>query len=161
MGLLLLGLTAATVAVAFQRGQTERCLAFYGPEAATAVSRSTSVELWRLADIDGKLSAVERFEISDAKGLVHLRRGLVEDANFNWAAVAGAGEPLPIGSWDWAMVFAGPPSATGTAGATYVVIDLGDQGVDGWISVVGQGGRVGLGRIGPGLFTWINATVAR
>jgi hypothetical protein len=161
MGLLLMGLTAATVAVAFQRGQTERCLAFYGPQAAAAVSRSGHVELWRLAEVDGRLTAVERVEISAAKGLVHLRRGLVEDANFDWKAAASAESPLPLGAWDWAIVFDGATPGGRSGQATQVVIDLGDDGIGGWISVVGQGGRIGLGRLGPGLATWIGATVAR
>lgn len=157
MGLLLLGLTAATVAIAFQRGQTQRCLAFYGPETAAAVSRAGHVELWRLAEVDGRLTAVERSEISSAKGLVHLRRGLVEDANFDWAAAAAG--PLPVGSWDWAMVFAESPAAVPDR-AVQVVLDLDAESGAGWISVVGQGGRVGLGRIGPGLATWISDTTA-
>ncbi len=123
MGLLLLGLTAATVAIAFQRGQTERCLAFYGADVAAAVSRAPHVELWQVAEQDGRLVAGFRRDISSAKGLVHLRRGLVEDAN-----------------------------------------DLGDstgaRDAAGWISVVGRGGRIGLGRIGPGIATWIESTVS-
>lgn len=163
MGLLLLGLTAATVAIAFQRGQTQRCLDFYGADVAAAVSRAPYVELRRLASVDGRLVAQSRVDISDAKGLVHLRRGLVEDANFDWQAAAAAEVPLPQAAWDWAMVFAESPESLAEGRATQLVISLGGEppaGDDaGWISVVGQGGRVGLGRIGPGLATWIEDTV--
>jgi hypothetical protein len=161
MGLLLLGLTAATVAIAFQRGQTQRCLTFYGAEAAAAVSRAAHVELWQLRVADGRLIAGRREDISSAKGLVHLRRGLVEDANFDWQAASAAETTLPPGAWDWAMVFAESPDAALRGEATLLVIDLGDDqaaGSGGWISVVGQGGRVGLGRIGPGLAAWIGST---
>ena len=160
MGLLLLGLSAATLAIAFQRGQTERCLAFYGTEAASAISRAKHVELWRLAEENGRVTAVERTDISAAKGLVHLRRGLVEDANFDWSAGTAAAAPLPAGAWGWAMVFADSAAGAAGEGATRLVLDVGDDGRRGWISVVGQGGRVGLGRIGPGLATWIEATTA-
>lgn len=160
MGLLLLGLTAATLAIAFQRGQTERCLAFYGAEAAAAISRAKHVELWRLAEANGRLTAVERTDISTAKGLVHLRRGLVEDANFDWSANAPAAAPLPAEAWDWAMVFADSAVEATGQGGTRIVLDVGDDGTSGWVSIVGQGGRVGLGRIGPGLATWIEATTA-
>lgn len=160
MGLLLLGLSAATLAIAFQRGQTERCLAFYGTESAAAISRAKHVELWRLAEENGRLTAVERTDISAAKGLVHLRRGLVEDANFDWSAGLPADAQLPAEAWDWAMVFADSAMDAAGEGATRLVLDVGDDGSSGWISVVGQGGRVGLGRIGPGLATWLEATTA-
>jgi hypothetical protein len=164
MGLLLLGLTAATVAIAFQRGQTERCLAFYGADVAAAVSRAPHVELWQVTEQDGRLVAGFRRDISSAKGLVHLRRGLVEDANFDWQAAAKGGAPLSLASWDWAMVFAESAQAAGRGEATHLVFDLGDftgaSDAAGWISVVGQGGRIGLGRIGPGIATWIESTVS-
>lgn len=160
MGLLLLGLSAATLAIAFQRGQTERCLALYGPEAAAAISRAKHVELWQLAVRDGRLTAVERIDISTAKGLVHLRRGLVEDANFDWSAGSAADARLPAEAWNWAMVFADSAEEAAGGGGTQLVLDLGDDGSSGWVSVVGQGGRVGLGRIGSGLVTWIEATTA-
>jgi len=174
MGLLLLGLTAASVAIAFQRGQTEQCLAFYGADAAAAVSRAPHVELWQLAEVDGRLTAARREDISQAKGLVHLRRGLVEDANFDWQAAEAAESPLPPHAWDWAMVFAESPQAAATGQATLLVIDLGGaplggtspgelpehSGAAGWVAVVGKGGRVGLGRIGPGLATWIADTIS-
>jgi|OM-RGC.v1.017033565 hypothetical protein len=169
MGLLLLGLTAASVAIAFQRGQTEQCLAFYGADAAATVSRAPHVELWQLAEVDGRLTAARREDISQAKGLVHLRRGLVEDANFDWQAGETAESPLPPHAWDWAMVFAESPQAAATGQATRLVIDLGvpplgvspeHPGAAGWVAVVGKGGRVGLGRIGPGLATWIADTIS-
>ena len=163
MGLLLLGLTAASVAIVFQRGQTEQCLAFYGPAAAAAVARAGHVELWRLADVDGRMTACSRQNISQAKGLVHLRRGLVEDANFDWEATAHAEGLLPVACWDWAIVFADSPEAAAQGKATRLLVDLGGTATEpasaGWVTVVGQGGRVGLGRIGPGLADWIEATV--
>ncbi len=159
MALLLLGLTAASVAIAFQRGQTQRCLDFYGTEAATAISRAPHVELWQLTEVDGLPTATRRVDISEAKGLVHLRRGLVEDANFDWEAAPAAGPTLPAGAWDWLMVFADSSAAAESDGLR-LVLDLGDEGQGGWISVVGLGGRVGVGRLGPGLATWISDTVA-
>jgi hypothetical protein len=190
MGLLVLGLLAAGIAVAYQRGQTRRCLAFYGPAAAAAISRAPTVELRRLAPGGeaGRLLARGPLDISRAKGLVHLRRGLVEDANFVWPSSAGltdeavgagpAGGPadrLPAAAWDWAMTFSAtrrtpgggplPPPVT-------LVIDLepqpdkaalsssGEPALAGHLAIVGRGGRVRLGRIGPGLQTWIEATLA-
>lgn len=120
MGLLLLGIVAATLAIAFQRGQTERCLAFYGTDAAAAIARAKHVELWRLAEENGRLTAVGRTDISTAKGLVHLRRGLVEDANFNWDAgsPAGDGSRQRPGAGRWSLPSRRQPQpATGARGS--------------------------------------------
>ena len=102
------------------------------------------------------MAAHSRIDVSKAPGLVHLRRGLVEDANFNWQAsgVAASGNSpprLPLSSWDVAFVFSEP------LGQTTLVIDLDRAG--GGLAAVGQPGRIGLGRIGPGLEKWIRSTV--
>ena len=127
------------------------------------MARAGHVELWRLAAVDGRMTAWSRQNISAAKGLVHLRRGLVEDANFDWEAAAHAEGPLPVACWDWAIVFADSPDAAAHGKATRLLVDLGGTATEpasaGWVTVMGQGGRVGLGRIGPGLADWIEATV--
>ncbi len=87
IGLLILGLLAAGVGVWFQWQQTRRCLAFYGTRATEQISKSPFVELWQLKPLSGgrhtgRLEAIRVEDITEAKGLVHLRRGLVEDANF-------------------------------------------------------------------------------
>jgi hypothetical protein len=43
-------------------------------------------------------------------------------------------------------------------GSTTLVIDFDPSG--GALTVVGQPGRIGLGRIGPGLEKWIRSTLA-
>lgn len=177
---MLLGLGAAVAAILFQRHQTHRCLAFYGADHARRIAAAPIVELVTLEP--GPRPAVvvarERRDISRAPGLVHLRRGLVEDANFMWhdvpnadsrverdaAAVRGTVPDgrLPRDAWDIAIEFSEPAGDGGAAGAiarrTQLVFDLqdgpGDDGV-GAVAVVGQPGRIGLGRIGPGLRKWI------
>ena len=125
----------------------------------------------------GRLRALHRQDISNAKGLVHLRRGWVEDANFVWsnfqssAATYPAAERLPVEAWDIAIAFSDSVVASGEP--TILVIDLGDQNWQGdqrdqrdqsdrggAIAVVGRPGRIGLGRIGPGLRKWIDAEKA-
>ena len=153
-GLLLLGLAAAVTGVLFQRHQTRRCLAFYGPAAARRIAAAPTVELLlvQLGSGPGRLAAQTRIDVSKAPGLVHLRRGLVEDANFNWQGTGGAVlERLPLESWDVALVFREP------LGSTTLVIDFDPSG--GALAVVGQAGRIGLGRIGAGLEKWIRSTV--
>jgi len=153
-GLLLLGVAAAITGVWFQRHQTRRCLAFYGAAAARRIAAAPTVELLLVQPGAGagRLAIRSRIDVSKAPGLVHLRRGLVEDANFNWQASGGAVlERLPLDAWDVAFVFREP------IGSTTLVIDLDPSG--GGLAVVGQPGRIGLGRIGPGLEKWIWSTV--
>lgn len=162
VGLLGLGLAAAGTGIWFQWQQTRRCLAFYGVETAGRVSRAPQVELWLLAHPSGsrhtgRLRASQRLDISDAKGLVHLRRGLVEDANFAWAATT-SDEPQPDAAWDIALVFT-QDAATG-GGRSLLAVDFGSEKDDARLTVVGRPGRVTLGKIAKGLREWVTATAA-
>jgi hypothetical protein len=114
--------------------------------------------VWRVRPTaDGKgVVAFERVDASRAGGLVHLRRGLVEDANFAWdeqrADASGAARSrLPVAAWDVALVFADAETAT------VLVIDFDAAG--GALAVVGQPGRIGLGRIAAGLEKWVGGTL--
>jgi len=176
VGLLLLGLAAASTGVWFQRHQTRRCLEFYGPAAARRISAAPVVELLIVqpGSEPGRLACRTRIDVSKAPGLVHLRRGLVEDANFTWQAAATSASPearrpsearLPSEVWDAALVFSEPAAsdAAGNAGRsgggqTTLVIDIDPAG--GAIAMLGQPGRMGLGRIGPGLEKWIRSTLS-
>jgi len=150
VGLVLLGLAGAAAGIAYQRLQTRRCLGFYGSEVAHLVNMAPRVELLRFAPggSPGRLVAREVRDVTLAKGLVHLRRGLVEDANFDWRPEADVIR-LPDEAWDLAFVFS-DPGATG--GRATLVIDLDDGGT---LAVVGQPGRVRLGRIASGLEKWL------
>lgn len=150
VGLVLLGLLGAAAGIAYQRLQTRRCLEFFGPDVARLVNAAARVELLRLAPgaASGRLVAREVRDITLAKGLVHLRRGLVEDANFDWQPSADAGR-LPDEAWDLALVFTDPDLPGDRA---MLVFDVDDGGS---LAVVGRPGRVRLGRIAPGLKKWI------
>ncbi len=152
--ILLLGIAAATVAVFYQRTQTRRCLDFYGSEAAWRLAKAPRVELWQVAPTGqpARLVATNRHDVTDAKGIVHLRRGLVEDAGFRWNA-SGVVDRLPDAAWDYALVFSDPAGD----GRTAVVVDLEAEG--GWLAVQGRPGRAALGRLGRGLAEWIAATI--
>lgn len=152
-GLLLLGLAAATTGVLFQRQQTRRCLGFYGPAAARRITTAPGVSL-QVVEASGPAAvrSVDRRDVSRAAGLVHLRRGLVEDANFAWPE-GPPSEPLGPTAWDYAIEF----SDAATGAVTTLVLDLDPGG--GSLAVVGSPGRVGLGRIAPGLAKWIRDTL--
>ena len=72
----------------------------------------------------------------------------MEDAGFRWG-VMGPPERLPKEIWDYAFVFSDPNLDEQIA----VVVNIDAQG--GWMAVVGQPGRVALGRLGKGLQDWI------
>lgn len=155
VGLLALGATAGIAAIAYQLRQTGRCLAFYGVDVARRVSEAPVVEVWRLAPTSdaGVLRTVARRDVSRAPGLVHLRRGLVEDANFSWPPGEPSPQRLSGDVWDVALVFSDPEQGGGTA---TLVIDLPAAGVPGGtLAVVGRPGRIGLGRIAKGLGKWL------
>lgn len=152
--LAMVGLAAALAcfAVWFQWRQTRRCLAFYGAPVARAVQSADRVELWSFVPGGGPPRVGRSIDVSRAAGLVHLRRGLVEDANFEWAPPAPG--RLPGGGWDSALAFYAGPSAEPAA---VLALDL-DGG--GWLTVVGRPGRIGLGRMVAGLRTWIGEAIA-
>lgn len=153
VSLLSLALGLAAFAVWFQWRQTRLCLGFYGADAARRIQTSDRVELWRLAWDGSRRRPVvaERLDVSRAGGLVHLRRGLVEDANFAWGD-GGTGSRLPDGAWDEALAFFEPAA---DAPATVLAFDMDAPAA---ITVVGRPGRVTLGRIAAGFKTWIDAT---
>jgi hypothetical protein len=185
VGLLALAVALASFAVWFQWRQTRRCLAFYGAEQARRIQSSPRVELWSLAnggvdgreppdDSDGKahcgsperldLRPSRRLDVSRAKGLVHLRRGLVEDANFAQKAIdSGTGE----GCWDVALAFFDTESAAVPECVVLVAfapptVDGGPGAVatPGRLAILGRPATLALGRIEAGLRTWIDATLA-
>jgi hypothetical protein len=156
IGLLGLGIALAAFALAFQWRQTDGCLGFYGSDVARAIAAAPHVELWHLADGDapGRLVATGRCDVSRAPGLVHLRRGLVEDANFDSGSPTS--QRLPSGAWTVALVFSAAPAARPEA---VLAIGFGPGGAA--LCVVGKPGRVGLGRLERGLRTWVEATCPR
>lgn len=183
-GLVGLGLAAAATGIWYQRHQTSRCLAFYGPPAARRITAAPRVRLMLLepSSREGRLVAVRTLDVSKAPGLVHLRRGLVEDANFAWSPERteedrGASQRMPQETWTVALVFGAPAPADGPvdpAEETAVVIGFSgpdarevvpesgsasQPGANGFLTVAGQPGRLGLGRIGRGLQTWVRATL--
>lgn len=154
LALLLGGVALAAFAVWFQWRQTRRCLRFYGPVAADRIQAGPRVELWELTPGATGPVVARRQDVSRAPGLVHLRRGLVEDANFRWHA-AQPPRRLPAAAWDVALAF---HAAAPAAEPTVLAIDFDAAG--GSVTVVGRPGRVGLGRIEAGLRTWVEKTRA-
>lgn len=150
-----LGVALAVFALWFQWRQTRRCLAFYGSEAAHRIQVAPRVELWcaNPAGVVTRPGPEHRLDISQARGLVHLRHGLVEDANFTWGdAVPAVGDDPAI-----ALAFFDGEAADGPR--TVLVVRLDERG--GWLEVGGRPGRLALGRIAAGLRTWLSDVLTR
>ena len=100
-------------------------------------------------------------DITEAKGLVHLRRGLVEDANFHWVGKGDtANVPLPDAAWDVALVF-DTKQKNSINEKTVVVIDFAENSQEANLTVVGRPGRVALvAEMAKGLKTWVESTTA-
>lgn len=154
VGMLALAVVLASFAIWYQRSQTRRCLEFYGSDHARRIQAAPRVELWQLAPTaaGGRLDPVARTDISTARGVVHLRRGLVEDANFAWNRPPAIDRPPPT----LALAFYDDGAAADPA--TLLVVGLDERG--GAIEVSGRPGVVALGRIAAGLRTWFAEAVS-
>jgi len=107
-------------------------MAFWGNDAARLIVRAPEVEVWHLADVppDGPNETSENFRnseyarrilivdgspmyifrrrpVTDARGLIHTRMALVEDANFDITA-----KPPARNNWDYALRFYSPDEET-------------------------------------------------
>jgi len=153
-GMLAAAVGLAAFAVWFQWRQTRRCLDFYGGDVARLVQAAPRVELWRLAPAAGPSAPEprERIDVSRAPGLVHLRRGLVEDANFVWNAPRARGVPQ---TWTSGLAFFGEPGAA----PAVLLFDTSKEAPA--VAVAGRSGFLVPGPIAAGLDKWLaeaNAT---
>jgi hypothetical protein len=164
VGLLTLALGLAVFAVWFQWQQTRRCLDFYGAATARAIQAADRVELWeRVPPAADGPATVRRLDVTWVRGLVHLRRGLVEDANLDWHA-RRPDEAAGAGIHNEAMA---DPALGDLAIAFYADVDAASPdavllidraaGVSGMLAVQGQPGKVGLGRLRAGLDAWLGS----
>lgn len=109
--LLIAGLAAATIAIWHQYQQTRQALGFWGPESVHLIGRAPSVELIALRsgkpDETGLAEKTHgdppTVDISGARGLIHFRRSLLEDENFDWDADAPDATAV---DWEYAVRFA-------------------------------------------------------
>lgn len=92
------GVLAAGASWWFRYSATHRAARFWGPEAATLIRDAPQVDLLELDQADDPASdslltvngiswrVVRSQEISQARGLTHLRNALLEDRSFDWPA---------------------------------------------------------------------------
>jgi hypothetical protein len=118
-----LALVVALATVWYNAGQQQRCRQLWGTDALRLIRHAATVHAWRVApagadkstatiketvdevvrfrDADWRL--FERREISEARGLSHIRQALSHDRVFDWDR-ADADEPV---IWQYAMRFTG------------------------------------------------------
>jgi hypothetical protein len=94
LGVVVIGLAAAAASWWFRYSATHRAAQFWGPQAATLIRDAPHVTLRSDASTD------EPRDVSDARGLTHLRNALLEDNSYDWSA---AGPPDT--NWDSSLVF--------------------------------------------------------
>ncbi len=158
VGVVTLAIGLGAFAVWFQWEQTRRCLGFFGSDVAGVIQSAPAVELWDLGSDGTRTWRTNTRDVTQAPGLVHLRRGLIEDVNYEWTLEdpeAVAPRSLPADAWDVAIAFL--PVGPGNAPAVVLGFDLDAPGS---LTVVGQPGRVRLGRLRAGLAMWVKATQA-
>jgi hypothetical protein len=100
---LAVGLAAAAASWWFRYAATHRAAQYWGPEAARLIRDAPHVTL-RTFDpaVDGERGNPDALprNISDARGLTHLRAALLEDRSYDWSALGP-----PASDWTSALVF--------------------------------------------------------
>ena len=103
------GLLAAAASWWYRYSSTHRAVQFLGPQVAALIRDAPHVTLRSDApsiDAAGTDEADVPRDISNAKGLTHLRNALLEDASYDWTAAVPADT-----NWTHSLVFDGADGA--------------------------------------------------
>jgi hypothetical protein len=103
IGVLVLGLAAAAAAWWFRYSTTHKAVEFWGSQAAVLIRDAPRVTLRSDAastDAEGTAEPDVARDISQAKGLLHLRNAFLEDRNYDWTAKGPADT-----NWGKSLVF--------------------------------------------------------
>lgn len=116
--MVVIGVAMGAVTVVHHYLVSRRAIAWWGPAQATLIAAAPSVEAARIVGPDsgesasarelGGLRLVDLHRLDGLPGIDHLRRGLVDDANFVWPSDAGAsdsGVKASAGDWAYAWIF--------------------------------------------------------
>jgi hypothetical protein len=133
IGVFVVALAAASFALWWNINRARRSLEFWGKDAVRLIQHGKAVELLELqpaetpansladqpstaenpaAEIryqDRPLVVKRRLDLSQARGLVHARHALTDDASFVWDDAVNASQPA---TWDYAIRFSQTPAAT-------------------------------------------------
>ncbi|RCS53931.1 hypothetical protein DTL42_01845 [Bremerella cremea] len=105
-----IAIIAATITISWHWSQSRFAVGYWGGDNATRIRAAEVVQLVDLA------KEAENQDISGAKGLVHFRQALIEDASFAGTVPLAEAEPL----WQGEVIFVDE----GTQTSTSVLFDL-------------------------------------
>jgi len=111
VGILTVALAAAAASWWFRYAATHRAAEFWGPQTTRLIRDAPTVELFQLTppaklppSSSGAAAFLERAsarDLSNARGLIHLRNALLEDRSYRWPP-----QPMrPSDEWQWALRF--------------------------------------------------------
>jgi hypothetical protein len=115
VAIFLTAVVAGVAAIAYHRGRAARPLELWGRDAAVLIVQSPRAAALRLSpdagdrvgagetlEVDGQRYFLrERRDITGARGLVNIRRALVDDSTFDWTEQPGECSP----EWVFALEF--------------------------------------------------------
>lgn len=122
VGILVVAFAAAGMSWWFRYSATHRAAEYWGPKAARLIRDAPAVQFWpheppadletvRMALIStGNIvdpAAVR--DITNARGLIHLRNALLDDRSYRWPAV----DPPEGANWKWVVSFRNDPANEG------------------------------------------------
>jgi hypothetical protein len=124
IGVFVVALLAASFALWWNINRARRSLEFWGKDAVKLIQHGKAVELLELQPAatpaaenpagelryqDRPLVVKRRLDLSQARGLVHARHALTDDASFVWDDAVSGSQPA---TWDYAIRFSASPAAT-------------------------------------------------
>ncbi len=116
LSILLLALALAVFSIWYQRSLAWRSQEYFGPQAAELILQAPIVEALKLTPSSGfhanpperilsvggqAVVIAQQRDVSTARGLANVRRGLLSDRSYDWDAAPAAGSP----TWDYALCF--------------------------------------------------------
>ncbi|MGY8768323.1 MAG: hypothetical protein ACKVH8_07840 [Pirellulales bacterium] len=117
-GILALATSAGIVTLIFTWSRGNQALEYWGTESAYEIRHAQTIELWTIEPIkepalandpaawdiasgSKKWKTTQRIDITEARGLVHMRQALIEDASYQWGETDTSCTP----EWKHALVF--------------------------------------------------------
>jgi hypothetical protein len=136
IGIVIVAVASAAISWWFRYNATHRAADFWGPETARLIRDAPVVQVFNsstpvalpsndTAGVSGFINSADTRDVSNARGLVHLRTALLEDHNFDWP-------PSPMSpdiEWKQGLIFR-------NEGGGNVAILLFSPDLK-WVSVVG------------------------
>ena len=139
LGIFFVAFGAAAFSMLYRFQATRRILQFWGAENVALVMGSPVVEAFRFGSEGQEQAVAEQVDISETRGLVHMRQALLEDRSFGWDEPARRDEPV----WSYGLRF--------RDGASSVMLEFSSDFR--WAGLAGSPSIVSTAPIAEGLAT--------